>query len=775
YNYEYTFEQFACQMMGEQYKVLSDAATLANPKNTTQAFLQMLANPYRTITPDYYGSDCTNAGSAGFIHRIFRGDNALGMGRPKFLSDQMFNKPLFGSVYQSRQDWDEAGPAVGIGHSRGFNDGAPGRGVGRLLMQIQQQMENDFYAYMDLSGFYGTSAAIADIATVLGAAVADNVFDASALVLNQHTVNAAIAHNSLAERRVALAAVAAAAAVAVNNTARYFGDAAFTATQAVRNCAYESYLALYTARLIVGNAASVAALQAVNGPAAAPDNVLNAVVNAAVAVAQGAAAAGAGAGFPAMAGYAGESDEHKQYMENVATAFATAAVTQARALIAAGDDLAAQAAAALPVAPTALTDPDQYCPTLALLAAARTFVATNLLRLCNAFVTAAAGGGALIGAVVAGRLVAYTAAAPAAALFAENVKLTIRDAVIESLQRSVINFMGQKTAFGANNDSPNPQAIDRYMSWRQTLYQLVKNLPSTTDGATAAQKAVNEDGKTRAIAVERLPVAVDANTTTVQNNMIAAAGRFRELGAGGAVNIANGTAILPYGQVIDQNTIDAHKGPMLFYVLNTLDTLEYYVTKNFNLFCLVLGGGGINVQEPADDIMLAYRYMSVALWASNRHGAGNNGRAQLNRAPAIGDALPANPIPALTWWANVCNADLADRPRAEIYSRSNIRSGAGSLTWLGPEVPADDDSSAQKRTEEYEAIHKVTSRWRPRCSSTTWTPSAPTLSSSRARARPTRWLTAPSSASRGTMTATMPARRCNHLQVCKFANPRLGQ
>ncbi|NDD40864.1 MAG: hypothetical protein EB082_21030 [Verrucomicrobia bacterium] len=50
---------------------------------------------------------------------------------------------------------------------------------------------------------------------------------------------------------------------------------------------------------------------------------------------------------------------------------------------------------------------------------------------------------------------------------------------------------------------------------------------------------------------------------------------------------------------------------------------------------------------------------------------------------------------------------MADRPRAEIYSRSNIRSGAGSLTWLGPEVPADDDSSAQKRTEEYEAIHKV--------------------------------------------------------------------
>jgi hypothetical protein len=33
--------------------------------------------------------------------------------------------------------------------------------------------------------------------------------------------------------------------------------------------------------------------------------------------------------------------------------------------------------------------------------------------------------------------------------------------------------------------------------------------------------------------------------------------------------------------------------------------------------------------------------------------------------------------------------------------------GAASLTWLGPEVPADDDTSAAPRTHEYEAIHKV--------------------------------------------------------------------
>ena len=111
YNYEASFDQFAEQMLGEK------AAT--QPRNARQMLLKLLADPYAEVSAREYGSDVTDNGSAGFVHRIFRGDNGIGLGRPKFLSDQLFNKALFGSVYQSRHDWDEGGPLVGIGAARG--------------------------------------------------------------------------------------------------------------------------------------------------------------------------------------------------------------------------------------------------------------------------------------------------------------------------------------------------------------------------------------------------------------------------------------------------------------------------------------------------------------------------------------------------------------------------------------------------------------------------------------------------------------------------------
>jgi hypothetical protein len=116
YNYEVSFDQFAAQILGE------DVPPAGRPlKNARQMFLKLLRDPYCAVSSREYGSDLTDNGSAGFVHRIFRGDNGIGMGRPKFLSDQLFNKALFGSVYQSRHDWDEGGPLVGIGAARGIN------------------------------------------------------------------------------------------------------------------------------------------------------------------------------------------------------------------------------------------------------------------------------------------------------------------------------------------------------------------------------------------------------------------------------------------------------------------------------------------------------------------------------------------------------------------------------------------------------------------------------------------------------------------------------
>ena len=126
YNYEYTFEQMVASMLGEQtaqFNIAWAEGGLPDDEtvNTRLMFLRLLNNPYIEVSPSLYGTGITNSKS--FIHRIFRGDNSLGMGRPKFLSDQLFNKALFGGIYQgrddSRNDFDEGGPGVGAGHYRG--------------------------------------------------------------------------------------------------------------------------------------------------------------------------------------------------------------------------------------------------------------------------------------------------------------------------------------------------------------------------------------------------------------------------------------------------------------------------------------------------------------------------------------------------------------------------------------------------------------------------------------------------------------------------------
>ncbi len=138
YNYEYTFEQMVASMFGEQSSVF--ALPVDRVKNTRQMFLKLLSNPYMNISTEQYGSDSTAMGSAGFVHRIFRGDNSIAPDRPKFLSDQLFNKALFGSVYLNRADYDEGGPLVGIGAARG-RDAAIGPAQTALQMLTSAQAD----------------------------------------------------------------------------------------------------------------------------------------------------------------------------------------------------------------------------------------------------------------------------------------------------------------------------------------------------------------------------------------------------------------------------------------------------------------------------------------------------------------------------------------------------------------------------------------------------------------------------------------------------------
>jgi hypothetical protein len=148
YNYSYTFEQMACLLYGESPQKLSKltdnpaAPPATRTKDTRQMFLRLLADPYMPITKGMFGSDMLQAGTGGFVHRIFRGDNNLGMGRPKFLSDQVFNKALFGSIYPSQADYDEAGPPAGSAVARG-RDNVNVRQAYQVALAVGRTLDGD--------------------------------------------------------------------------------------------------------------------------------------------------------------------------------------------------------------------------------------------------------------------------------------------------------------------------------------------------------------------------------------------------------------------------------------------------------------------------------------------------------------------------------------------------------------------------------------------------------------------------------------------------------
>lgn len=137
YNYGYSFEEMLCLMHGEsreQIKSIDLAAAMgapSAPKNTSQFFLALMLDPYAKVSHEQFGDDMRELGTGGFFHRICRGDNGMGgLGRPKFLSDQLFNKALFGSLYPSVYDWDESGPSRAGPIRRGREDwGRPGVGT----------------------------------------------------------------------------------------------------------------------------------------------------------------------------------------------------------------------------------------------------------------------------------------------------------------------------------------------------------------------------------------------------------------------------------------------------------------------------------------------------------------------------------------------------------------------------------------------------------------------------------------------------------------------
>ena len=100
YNYSLAFEKFIGMFIGSQ-----------NNSNTGKLFVKLMQEPYLDLgkydvdkngVAD--GADAEKAKNANLLvlKDIFIGDDSLGMGRPKFLSDQLFNKVLTQSVYNDR-------------------------------------------------------------------------------------------------------------------------------------------------------------------------------------------------------------------------------------------------------------------------------------------------------------------------------------------------------------------------------------------------------------------------------------------------------------------------------------------------------------------------------------------------------------------------------------------------------------------------------------------------------------------------------------------------
>jgi len=249
YNYGYTFEEMVCRFYQKERGAIAALDTANgyngqnNPKTTVDFFLKLLIDPYAPVSAEQYGDERVARGTAGYVQRMCRGDNALVMGRPKFLSDQVFNKALFGSLYPRQRDHDEMGPS-----------GETTRG-----RQGWQDLPNDMLINRTLSNARTIIKAFADGGRLWGAGRwgvvrADNTPASMATTVEQYI------HNM-----TALAAALPAAAAAVN--------AAHTPLGAVANVNRYAQIGLggaayANAAAMVAAAPTIANVQNFNGAAA---------------------------------------------------------------------------------------------------------------------------------------------------------------------------------------------------------------------------------------------------------------------------------------------------------------------------------------------------------------------------------------------------------------------------------------------------------------------------------------------------------------------------
>lgn len=179
YNYCYTFEDMACSMFNVT-KSRARAPFLAGTDplmpgvglrppvlpqpaaDTKETFVNLLLRPYADVDKrliygvGHRGVPATGGGPSidplAPLQRIFRGDNSLNLGTPKFLSDQVFNKILFQSIYpRSINAFDaEGGPIYSLG--RLMNPGDRNTVINRANEPFEEARRQSILMTRDAAG-----------------------------------------------------------------------------------------------------------------------------------------------------------------------------------------------------------------------------------------------------------------------------------------------------------------------------------------------------------------------------------------------------------------------------------------------------------------------------------------------------------------------------------------------------------------------------------------------------------------------------------------------
>nr|BCY04581.1 220 kDa polyprotein [Abalone asfa-like virus] len=143
YNYSYTFDQIITKMFKVSRDDILNLDLFQPSSDTRGAFVKLLLQPHAKISLTNFGVTGDVRDCAAPIGRIFRGDPMAGLDRPKFLSDQVFNKVLLCNLIPSKYTHDSAGISASGARREGTSGGPQLVNTKILIQQVHHQSVTD--------------------------------------------------------------------------------------------------------------------------------------------------------------------------------------------------------------------------------------------------------------------------------------------------------------------------------------------------------------------------------------------------------------------------------------------------------------------------------------------------------------------------------------------------------------------------------------------------------------------------------------------------------